>query len=406
MRLRPALLAALVLAACADAPDPVGAAPEAAPVAAGEVAVPADSGALAPRLALDGAGRPLLSWVEPADSGHALRYARWDVDHWTDARTAAEGTDWFVNWADTPGVMETADGRLVAHTLPRHPGDDSPYAYDAAVRQMTAAGWGGWTEPRLLHDDGRAAEHGFVSAVALPDGRTGLVWLDGRNQGGHGHGGGAMTLRYAALDVSGALADEAELDTRTCDCCPTAAAATPSGLVVAYRDRSAAEVRDIAVVRLVDGAWTDPTIPHPDGWTIAGCPVNGPALASRGDRVALAWYSEGDGARVQLAASEDGGATWGERVRIDGESPIGRVGVALMPDGSAVVSWLATVGDAAELRLRRVAADGTRGESVPVATVAAGRSSGMPHVVALGGQALVAWTDPATATVRTAVVDV
>ena len=402
------LAAALALAACADAPDTAPNTPEATPIAAGEVDVPADSGALAPRLALDGAGRPLLSWVEPADSGHALRYARWDGDHWTDARTAAEGSDWFVNWADTPGVIETADGRLVAHTLPRHPEGTSPYAYDAAVRQMTAAGWGGWTEPRLLHDDGRAAEHGFVSAVALPDGRAGFVWLDGRNQGG-GHGGhhaGSMTLRYAALDVGGALADEAELDARTCDCCPTAAVATPSGLVVAYRDRSAEEVRDVAVVRLVDGAWTTPVVPHPDGWTIEGCPVNGPALAASGDRVALAWYTEGDGPQVLLAVSEDGGATWAERVRVDGERPIGRVGVAFLEHGGAVVSWLEGVGEAAELRLRRVAADGTRGDPVTVATVDAGRSSGMPHVVALGNQALVAWTDPAAATVRTAVVGV
>ena len=333
--LRPALLAAaLLLAACADAPGPADAATEAGPVAAGEVTVPADSGALAPRLALDGAGRPLLSWVQPSDSGHALRYALWDGGRWTDARTAAEADDWFVNGADTPGVVAAADGRLVAHTLPRH-GGDSPYAYNAAVLQMTAAGWGGWTEPQLLHDDGVAAEHGFVSAVALPDGRTGLVWLDGRNQGGgHDHGGGAMTLRYAALDVSGALTDEAELDARTCDCCPTAAAATPTGLVVAYRDRSAEEVRDVAVTRLVDGAWTEPAIPHPDGWTIAGCPVNGPALASSGGRVALAWYTEADSARVQLSLSDDGGATWGKRVRVDAGDPIGRVGVALLTTGA------------------------------------------------------------------------
>ena len=400
-----ALLAAVLLAACADAPDPT----DRPTAAAGEIAVPADSGALAPRLVLDAAGVPLLSWVEPADSGHVLRYTRWAGDGWADARTADAATDWFVNWADTPGVVPTADGRLVAHTLPRHPDGGSPYAYDAAVRQMTASGWGGWTDRRLLHDDGVAAEHGFVSAVALPDGRTGLVWLDGRNQGG-GHDGdhhaGSMTLRYAAFAVDGTLSDEAELDARTCDCCPTAAVATPSGVVVAYRDRSAAEVRDIAVVRLVDGAWTEPVVPHADDWTIAGCPVNGPALASRGDRVALAWFAAPDTSRVQMTVSDDGGATWGERVRIDGGQPLGRVGVAMLDDGSAVVSWLETVGDQAEVRLRRVGPDGAPGAPVTVATVEAGRSTGVPRVVALGDRALVAWTDASAGTVRTAVVEV
>lgn len=401
---RYALLAAVLLAACADAPAP-GSSELLADVAAGAFDVPADSGAMAPRLSLDEVGRPLLSWVEPADSGHALRYARWTADGWAPARTASASDDWFVNWADTPGVVAASDGRLVAHTLPRHPSGDSPYAYDAAVRQMTAAGWGGWTEPSLLHDDGRAAEHGFVSTVALPDGRTGFVWLDGRNQGGD-HDHGAMTLRYAALDVSGALSDEAELDARTCDCCPTAAVATSDGLVVAYRDRSSDEVRDIAVTRLAGGAWTEPTIPHADGWTIAGCPVNGPALASQGDRVALAWYTEADGPRVQVMLSADGGETWSAPTRIDPGSPLGRVGVALLPDGSAVVSWLEAAGDAAELRLRRLAADGTAGEAVTVATVGAGRSSGIPRIVPLGDRVLIAWTAPAAATVRTAVVGV
>ena len=396
--MRPLLFAALALAACADAPAP---GLEAPPLADGEAPVPADSGALAPRLALETDGTPLLSWVEPTDAGHALRFARWTGAGWSEASTADESDGWFVNWADTPGVVPTPAG-LLAHTLPRHPDGGSPYAYDVAVSRRGPDGWG---RPRRVHDDGVAAEHGFVSAAPLADGRTGLVWLDGRNQGGgHGHGGGAMTLRYAAIGPDGALANEAVLDARTCDCCPTAAAATPRGLVVAYRDRSEAEVRDVAVVRLVDGAWTEPSIPHPDGWTIEGCPVNGPALASEGDRVALAWFAQPDAAEVWLATSEDGGATWADRVRIDGGAPVGRVGVAFLDGESAVVSWLEGVGDAAEVRVRRVAADGARGEPVTVATVEAGRSSGVPHVASLGDRVLVAWTDPAASTVRTAVV--
>ena len=391
------LLALLALAAC-EPPEPAGP----SPFAEGEVSVPASQGALAPRLAVDASGTPLLSWTEPEGDGHALRYAVWADSGWSAPQTADSGPGRFVNWADTPGVVPLSDGRRLAHVLTMHPEGESVYAYDVRVRQ---SGADGWTEPALLHDDGVAAEHGFVSAVPLADGSAGLVWLDGRNQGsGHGHGGGAMTLRYARLGADGTVSDTAELDARTCDCCPTAAVATPGGLVVAYRDRSEAEIRDIAVVRLVDGAWTTPTIPHPDGWEIAGCPVNGPALAASGDRVALAWFTAADSARVRLAVSEDGGATWGPAVRIDGGAPLGRVGVALLPDGSAAVSWLETVGEAAEVRVRRVASDGTAGAPTAVATVDSGRASGVPHIVAVDDRVMVAWTEPdGTPSIRSAI---
>ena len=401
-----ALIAALVslsaLAGCADRPAPPPVAPD---PAAGERAVPAGDGALAPRLSLDPDGTPLLSWTEARGDSAALRYARWTGDGWGDAETADAGTGRFVNWADTPGVVALPDGRRLAHSLVMHPGGDSPYAYDVRVRQGRGGEWGA---PLTPHTDGMAAEHGFVSVVPLAGGRAGLVWLDGRNQaGGHGHHAGAMTLRYAALGPGGALSDEAELDAMTCDCCPTAAVATPGGAVVAYRDRSAEEVRDVAVVRLVDGAWTEPTIPHADGWEIAGCPVNGPALAARGDRVALAWYTEGGGGpRVRLAVSEDGGTTFGPAVRIDGGAPLGRVGVALLPDGAAVVSWLEGGAETGGVRVRRVEG-GVAAPPQTVAAVPSGRESGVPVVAPLGRRVLVAWTDPnAAPAVRTVVVDV
>ena len=70
------------------------------------------------------------------------------------------------------------------------------------------------------------------------------TWLDGRNTktSGHDHSqmehSGAMTLRAGVFDSNGSTIDEWELDNMTCDCCQTAAAMTPNGPVVVYRDRS------------------------------------------------------------------------------------------------------------------------------------------------------------------------
>ena len=398
----------VALGACADAPAPPATESEAAEPASaevsmaeapdGEVPVPAAPGASAPRLALDADGVPTLSWTQPEGDDHVLRYAAWTGAGWSAAQTADAGADRFANGADTPGVTPLSSGRHLAHVPTR---GASSHATDVQVR---FAGADGWSEPALLNTDGVAAEHGFVSAVARAGGGAGVVWLDGRDQG-HGHHGGPMTLRYAEFSADGARQSEARLDSRVCDCCPTAAVATPDGLVVAYRDRSPDEVRDIAVVRQVDGAWTDPVVPHPDGWRIDGCPVNGPALAARGDRVALAWFSDADSSIVRLSVSDDGGASWGAPVRIDDGAPMGQVGVAVLADGRVAVSWLEHAGDRAGVRVRALplgapAASASRA----VATVPAGRASGIPRLVALGDRALVAWTDPAAGTVRTAVV--
>ena len=388
----------MLAGACADAPESTAPAAEGPPVAEGEVPVPAGAGASAPRLAVGPGGAVVLSWSEPEGDDVALRYATWTGAGWSGAQTADTGADRFANPADTPGVTPLADGRMLAHVLTRGAAagaSDARVLFAGADRQ--------WGEPALLNTDGVAAEHGFVSAVPLAGGRAGVVWLDGRDQGGGHHGGGDTALRYAEFSADGARQRETVLDARACDCCPTAAVATDRGLVVAYRDRSPTEIRDVGVVRWADGAWTAPTVPHADGWQIDGCPVNGPALAARGDRVALAWFSAADSAAVQVSISGDGGASWGEALRLDDGAPVGHVGVAILDDGRVVTSWVETVGDAAAIRVRAVGPGG-RTASRTVATVEAGRAGGIPRVAALGSRALVAWTDPVEAAVRTAVV--
>ncbi|MGH7476336.1 MAG: hypothetical protein ACRELD_08605 [Longimicrobiales bacterium] len=358
---------------------------------------PAGLGAGEPFLSRASAG-VLMSWLEPVEGGHALKFAILRDSVWSGPRLIAEGTNWFVNWADFPSIIELPDGSLAAHWLERS--GRQPYAYD--VRISFSADGESWTRPTMPHTDGTLTEHGFVSLFPWA-GRLGAVWLDGRETGGgHGHAG-AMTLRFGTLDRSGVVSDEALLDARVCDCCQTAVAQTSSGPVVAYRDRSADEIRDISVTRLVAGAWTPPQTVHADNWEIAACPVNGPAIAAAGERVAVAWFTGAqDSARVRLAFSDDAGATFGAPVRIDGGDPAGRVDVLLLEDGSAVVSWLEHTDSGAEVRVRHVSRSGL-GDPVTVARSSGERASGFPRMVRDGAGLVFAWTRPGDpAEVRTA----
>jgi hypothetical protein len=237
------------------------------------------------------------------------------------------------------------------------------------------------------------------------------VWLDGRNFTEDGHStANEMTLRYTRVGPDGGLGEEQLLDGRICDCCQTAVALTSRGPVVFYRGRSLDEIRDIWMVRQVDGAWSEPEAVHRDGWEIAACPVNGPAAAAEGERVAVAWFTAAhDTARVNVAFSDDAGARFGAPVRVDGGAPLGRVGVQLLPDGSALVSWLERGRDEqARVQVRRVAADGTPGPTQTVAESTGARSSGFPRMVRSGDRVVFAWTaagEPSRVRVATAALE-
>ena len=205
-----------------------------------------------------------------------------------------------------------------------------------------------------------------------------------------------MSVQSVSLSSTGALGTEQPLDLRTCDCCQVAATVTASGPIIAYRDRTDDEIRDIAVVRQVGGKWTSPSIVHADGWHIEACPVNGPALASRGDTVAIAWFTGAqDTARVHVAFSVDGGARFAAPVRVDGGAPAGRVGIALDENGDALVSWLERVPpEDAEVRVRRVARTGALGAPMTLTRTKAARASGFPRIVRRGNALVAAWTVP------------
>lgn len=362
---------------------------------------PAQLDSAEPNLALDETGTIYLSWLERlSKDSTALRFATLNDDEsWSLPRTIATGSDWFVNWADFPAMAIQKDGLMTAHYLQRS--GDSPYAYDV---KMTTSNDGGasWHEAFLLHRDGTQSEHGFVSTLPWQKNQFFATWLDGRNTGGHeshdGHGGGAMTLRAAFFGLDGNLSEETELDNRICDCCQTAAVNAGDGaVVIAYRDRTENEVRDISTIRYKDGIWSAPRPVHEDQWEIAGCPVNGPAMDANQDLITIAWFTASGGVpRVLAASSDDQGVSFSDPVQIDSGKPLGRVDVAMLPDDTALVSWLEQTEEGAEVRIRRVAMlAGDKPETSAHQTVlktSPARQSGFPKMVYSNDRIVFAWT--------------
>jgi hypothetical protein len=360
-----------------------------------EIASPGERGSRYPHLAVGTDDAVIMSWLQPVnDRRHELRYASLQESTWTGARSVAGDDDWFVNWADFPSVVPGPDGLLAAHWLQQRTGH--AYSYDVRLAVSADAGQT-WSEPMSPHDDGTPTEHGF--ATLLPDGDSVLaVWLDGRRtEGGEGHdhgAAGAMTLRSLTIDRAGLGSGAgAEIDARVCDCCQTDAALTDEGPIVVYRDRSAAEIRDIGLVRLTTEGWAAPQLVHADGWHMTGCPVNGPAIDARGHEVAVAWFTAPDQPRVRLAFSSDSGRTFSAPVEVAAGAVAGRVDVVLLDEGRAVVSWLADAPGGTAFVAQPFARDGTvAGPPVLITRSSIERASGFPQMVRSGDRLIFAWT--------------
>lgn len=392
-----------------------------------ELVSPAGAGAGMPNLFATQDGGVLMSWLEPVDAvgeaastrrgRFALRFATLRGETWSEARTIAEGDDFFVNWADFPVIIESG-GTLAAHWLQMNGGRGT--SYDIHITRSRDGGET-WEESIVPHADGTPTEHGFVSMVSEADGGFSAIWLDGRNSPERGAGqGGAMTLRATRFDDAGNQGPEALLDPLICECCQTSAAYVGDTLVAVYRNRSDEEIRDMWSVRRTADGWQRPVRVSHDDWMIPGCPVNGPSIAASDNVGAVAWFSlRGGDPEVKVTFTRDGGASFTEAILLDSGSaedidgasprqvagladagnaakpiPLGRVDVAWVDGTRAVVSWIVGRGSEADLVLQTVGIDGKLGARHVVATTASSRASGFPQIVRQDDRLVIAWTEP------------
>ncbi len=340
-------------------------------------------------------GSPLLSWIETQkDDSYTLKYAMRHGAQWTEPRTIAAHRQFFRQPAELPEVISLSDGTLVAHWVESpNDGSDTEFSYVSVAHDGIK-----WSAPVIIHKDRSQVQHGLASIVASGDGEASILWLEALKGED-----GPVSLKRTVVSSEGKVLKEESLDNDVCTCCPTSVVKTAKGLLVAYRDHTPEDIRDISVMRLEGGKWTAPKNINPDKWKINACPTNAAAAAAKGDKVAIAWFTGAQGMpREQIVFSSDGGATFGKPVLLSTGRSFGYTSIALDEQGGALVSWLEAGGDDARILLRQVSAAGVTG---PVVEVAKGsrKSLGYPRILRTGNETLVAWTSENTnAKVQTA----
>lgn len=357
---------------------------------------PSDGNASLPRLFATNEAL-YMSWVERKDSLTILKYSIFDQKTWSNPVHVTAGNDWFVNWADFPAISVN-NGTVLTNILQKSA--SGTYTYDIKLNLKTPSrNSESLPQNFILHNDETKSEHGFVSMLPWKNDSFFVTWLDGRNTtGAHDkneeNSGGAMTLRSAEVTAKGEILNRTELDSRVCDCCKTAAAMTPSGPVVVYRDRDENEVRDISLVRWQqNNEWSNPIRIGEDHWKINGCPVNGPSIDAFDNTLVTAWFTAARGeGEVEVAFSMDGGMSFGKTFRVDAGNATGRVDAVMLNHNEAAILWMEPHGNEEFIQLRKIDVNGLKQPAITIAKTSEDRASGFPQLEILDDTLYIAWT--------------
>jgi len=356
---------------------------------------PFGAGSRYPYLLKTDSGGLLVSWLEPIDSTvFGLFWSEYSEKKWTEKNLIYSSENFFVNWADFSSIFELNDSILVAHWPEMN--SKGTYEYDIKIVYSGDRGQT-WCDPIVPHRDGKHAEHGFVSFFKNVNQELSMVWLDGREMaGGHGHDhGGNMNLYTTSFDNDFNQSDDIPIDPMVCECCPTSAVQIGNVTIVAYRDRLESEVRDINIIRKVNGEWEEPYPVFEDGWIIPGCPVNGPQLAEKNGKVAIAWFTAPEGGgRINVAFSDDRGKTFSRPIRVDSGQSQGRVDLEWQDEKTVLISWLDVKEEYSTIVYRKIDTNGTLSKIFYVETLGGGRGIGYPQFELIEDKTLFVWTDP------------
>lgn len=335
-----------------------------------------------------------LSWIEKKDSSNsALMLSILEDDEFSSPKEISSGHDWFVNWADFPEVNAFGNSNLMTHILQKSAQDT--YAYD--VKLCLSKNHGStWEKPFKAHSDTTKTEHGFVSKIPLNEDKILVAWLDGRQYGMAKLDSsikGQMTLRSAIFDSNGRIIEEYLIDNKVCDCCQTDMAMSPVGPMIVYRDRTDNEIRDISFSILKDDGWTTPAPIFNDQWNIAGCPVNGPSIASSNDNTAVAWFGTRNGqTEVKISFFDLEKNNFKEPLIIDNSKPLGRVDLEFVDDKNLLLSWMSSGEDEAKIKMMMLDKNGNKSKIIEVDGSSGSRSVGFPRITSNQTNAYITYT--------------
>jgi hypothetical protein len=212
-----------------------------------------------------------------------------------------------------------------------------------------------FTPAQTLQAGGAPGDRGWGAMTLDSKGAAHAIWLDHRGMavsGDHAQHQGVQdgvamaqksALYYASASAAGVR--ERSLFPGVCYCCKTAMAIAPDGAIyTAWRHVFEGNFRDIGFsVSRDGGASFAPMVRvNQDGWSINGCPDDGPAIAVDASGVVhLAWPTVSNDAGVILYATSRDGRSFSKPIQVPtfGSPKASHPQITIDGSGQVFVAW-------------------------------------------------------------------
>ncbi|MGE3190054.1 MAG: hypothetical protein AB7N90_10265 [Vicinamibacterales bacterium] len=261
-----------------------------------------------------------------------------------------------------------------------------------------------------MQAEGAAGDRGWQALAVDDAGAAHVLWLDHRGLAAqkskpteHDHMDGAAMAQLSGLYYASTNGQqERELVKGVCYCCKTALATAPGGrLFAAWRQVYPGNIRDIAFLASTDGGRTfsAPARVSDDGWQLAGCPDDGPALAvDASGRAHIAWPTVIGGDTPEGAifyASTADGQRFTPRLRVPtlGAPRPQHPQVVVTGPGQVAIAWDESTAGRRQAAVRALRIDGSGTGVFGDALLLGGAEASTYPVLAVTSEGLLAaWT--------------
>lgn len=268
-------------------------------------------------LTSDEEGRPLVSWVEMKDDREKyLYFAFWDEGDalFAEPEILQLPDHTAVHEEGMPKMAVKRDGSLLVFYEVSESSPHSRWGVSDIRFQRSFDRGKTWTSPRSVDPDKPMDASASFSGIArLADGEIGIGWL-GTNPDTARVG---RPVLFAKSTAEGDFSPPVVVDSTACQCCRVAMTGREDGaIVVAYRDLSPEDIRDISYAVSTDGgqSFGPPRDVSGDQWKVPGCPHNGPSVISDGENSYLVWFSGGAESGIRFAEVDESGEVIGRRL--------------------------------------------------------------------------------------------
>lgn len=188
----------------------------------------------------------------------------------------------------------------------------------SALRFARSMNWGE-SFTKAVDVDPSGSSQAFFTMNVSPKGEVYIAWLDGRDRGKGRMGTSAVYVTWSK-DKGQSFEKPVRVSLDVCPCCrPSIGFGGDGAVYLSWRGVLENNVRDIFVAASQDGgaSWGPGMRVAEDNWVLNGCPHSGAALASIGKRLFIAWHAVRDKkVTLSLAYSDDGAKTFSRRVML------------------------------------------------------------------------------------------